>query len=308
MPHELETMVYYGTPPWHGLGTAVDHAMDSEEALTLAGLDWSVQAEPIYTADMVPIEGFSANVRRSDRMVLGVVSDHYQILQNREAFGFMDTLVGEGVAYHTAGSLRTGRRVWICAKFPEPLRLGPDRGELYVVFSNGHDGHFGVQAHVTPIRVVCQNTLNFAIAKAQRRWSMRHVGHIQAHLHEARAALDLAQAYGRALEHDADRLLHQVLPYESFLQLIEALVPMGPDDTERKIQQAAHTREQILKAYRATDLRPYHGTAWAALNAVAAHTDHAAGGRRTATQTERKFRRIIDGDPLLDEAYAMLSA
>lgn len=86
MAANVESMFYVRETPWHGLGIKVLEAPASKEALALAGLDWRVVQEPIYTGTEEWIEGYKANVRDSDRQVLGVVTDRYKVIQNDEAF------------------------------------------------------------------------------------------------------------------------------------------------------------------------------------------------------------------------------
>ena len=112
MSANVESMFYVRETPWHGLGTRVMEAPDSRDALIAAGLDWNVVQEPIYTAENALINGYKANVRDSDRRVLGVVTDRYKVVQNQEAFAFTDELLGQGVRYETAGSLQDGRKVY----------------------------------------------------------------------------------------------------------------------------------------------------------------------------------------------------
>lgn len=135
MAANVEKMFYVRETPWHGLGTKVMEAPASGEALKIAGLDWKVIQEPIYTTEKEPIEGFKVNVRDSDRRVLGVVSDRYKIVQNQEAFSFTDELLGEGVRYETAGSLQNGRKVWLLARMPHEYIISGERITPYLVFS-----------------------------------------------------------------------------------------------------------------------------------------------------------------------------
>ena len=118
MAANVETMFSVREKPWHGLGTIVAEAPDSGAALELAGLDWNVIQKSIVTADGTEIDGFKANVRDSDNSVLGIVTDRYKVVQNREAFAFTDALLGEGVKYETAGALQGGRRTWMLARLP----------------------------------------------------------------------------------------------------------------------------------------------------------------------------------------------
>lgn len=139
--------------------------------------------------------GFKANVREEDEKVLGVVTDRYRVVQNEEAFAFTDTLLGEGVRYETAGSLQGGRRTWILARLPQRYIVNGDEITPYLVFMNSHDGTGAIKAAMPPIRVVFQNTLNFALRTAKRSWSAHHTGDIQGKMEEARDTLLYADAY-----------------------------------------------------------------------------------------------------------------
>ena len=113
MATEVETMFYVRETPWHGLGTRVERALSSSEALAASGLNWNVIQRKVYTEDGHIIPGYYANVRDSDNCTLGVVTNRYKIVQNSEAFAFTDELLGNGVQYETAGSLKNGRKTWI---------------------------------------------------------------------------------------------------------------------------------------------------------------------------------------------------
>ena len=145
MAADVETMFYVREAPWHGLGTKVAEAPDSEEALDAAGLNWKIIQEPIYTGTRETITGYKANVRDSDRKVLGVVSDRYKVIQNNEAFAFTDELLGEGVRYETAGSLQGGKKVWLLARLPQEYIISGERISPYLLFLNAHDGSGGGQ-------------------------------------------------------------------------------------------------------------------------------------------------------------------
>ena len=174
MAANVESMFYTRETPWHGLGTKVEESPCSEEALITAGLDWDVVQEPIYTGNEELINGYKANIRDTDRKVLGVVTNRYKVVQNRDAFSFTDRLLGEGVRYETAGSLQGGRRVWLLAHMPRDYIISGEKFSPYLLFSNTHDGSGAVKVALTPIRVVCQNTLNLALDTARRSWSMMH--------------------------------------------------------------------------------------------------------------------------------------
>ena len=128
MSANVETMFYVREKPWHGLGTMVQEAPTSADALRLAGLDWTVEARDMWlNGGYEPIPGYKANVRSSDNKVLGVVSDKYRIVQNADAFAFTDALIGGDVHYETAGSLLDGKKIWLLAKLPDSEICGEIR-------------------------------------------------------------------------------------------------------------------------------------------------------------------------------------
>ena len=204
----VESMFSVREKPWHGLGTIVKEAPTSEEALRLAGLDWDVVQSPIYT-NHGKVEGYKANIRSTDRQVLGVVSDPYRIVQNTEAFSFTDELLGQGVRYETAGSLMGGRKVWLLARLPREFIIAGERISPYLVFSNTHDGSGAVRVAVTPIRVCCNNTLNLALSTAARSFSMVHTGDVKEKVSEAKQTLFMADNYMENLGREFERLRKQ---------------------------------------------------------------------------------------------------
>lgn len=159
MAANVETMFSVRETPWHGLGTIIQDAPDSKEAIKLAGLNWRViQSDVLCKVDGSPIPGFKANIRDTDGKVLGLVTDRYRIVQNEEAFAFTDALLGEGVRYETAGALSSGKRVWMLAKLEDRI-ITDEKVSPYLVFTNSHDGSGAIKVAITPVRVVCQNTL-----------------------------------------------------------------------------------------------------------------------------------------------------
>lgn len=131
----VETMFSVREKPWHGLGTVVEQAPDSQTALEISGLNWNVIQKNLMTTDgNSEIPGFKANIRDIDNSVLGIVTDRYKVVQNSEAFAFTDALLGEGVSYETAGSLQGGRRTWILARLPHQYIINGDEITPYMVF------------------------------------------------------------------------------------------------------------------------------------------------------------------------------
>ena len=309
MSANVESMFYVRTAPWHGLGTKVIEAPDSEGALIAAGLNWNVVQEPIYTREEEMIDGYRANVRDSDRRVLGVVTDRYKIVQNREAFAFTDELLGEGVRYETAGSLQGGRRVWLLAHMPHEYIISGERISPYLLFSNAHDGSGAIKVALMPIRVVCQNTLNLALNTAKRSWSMNHTGDIRGKMKEAKDTLFMAETYMDELGKEFESLRKKKLTDKQVMDYIEILLPVEDGSTPQQIQNMKRLQEDMKRRYfDAPDLKDVGNNAYRFINAVSDFATHSKPLRKTANYKENLFARTVEGNPLIDKAYQMVSA
>jgi len=305
----VETMFSVREKPWHGLGTIVMEAPSSTDALRLAGLDWNVVQEPIFTDANEKIEGYKANVRDSDRKVLGVVSDRYKVVQNVDAFSFTDELLGKGVRYETAGSLQEGKKVWLLARLPREYIIAGERISPYLVFSNTHDGSGSVKVAITPVRVVCNNTLNLALETAKRSFSMIHTGNIADKIQEAKDTLFMAEEYMDNLGVEFEQLRRQKLTDEQVKEYIELLLPMEKEPTPTQHKNVIRLREDMMKRYYdAPDLKKVGNNAYRFINAVSDFATHSNPLRRTANYNENLFARTVDGNPLIDKAYQLVKA
>lgn len=309
MAANVETMFYTREKPWHGLGVKVEEAPTSADALKLAGLDWEVLQEAIYTDAGDRISGYKANVRSTDRRVLGVVTDRYKVIQNSEAFEFTDTLLGSGVRYETAGSLADGKKVWLLARLPREYIIGGERISPYLVFSNTHDGSGAVRVAVTPIRVLCNNTLNLALNTAKRSWSMIHTGDIKGKIQEAKDTLFMAEKYMDNLGKEFERLRKIQMTDEQVKEYIELLLPVEKDATITQLRNVKKLREDMESRYfKAPDLQSVGSNAYRFVNAVSDFATHADPLRKTVNYNENLFARTVDGNPLIDRAYQMVCA
>ena len=309
MPAHIESMFYVRETPWHGLGTKVMEAPDSEGALIAAGLNWNVVQEPIFTGENEPIRGYKANIRDSDRKVLGVVTDRYKVIQNHEAFAFTDELLGQGVRYETAGSLQDGKKVWLLAHMPHEYIISGERISPYLLFSNTHDGSGAIKVALTPIRVVCNNTLNLALSTAKRSWSMVHTGDIRSKMQEARDTLFMAERYMDELGKEFEALRLKKLSDQKVMEYIEVLLPVEDGLTPQQIKNIERLREDMkIRYFDAPDLQDTGKNAYRFINAVSDFATHAKPLRRTANYKENLFARTAEGNPLIDRAYQMMCA
>lgn len=309
MAANVESMFYTRKAPWHGLGAMVADAPCSADALKLAGLDWQVVQRELFTSDGILAAGFKANVRAEDDRVLGVVTDRYRVVQNEEAFAFTDALLGEGIRYETAGSLQGGRRTWILAKLPQRYIISGDEVTPYMVFMNSHDGTGAIKAAMTPIRVVCQNTLNIALKRAKRSWSTHHTGNIRNKMEEARNTLLYADDYMAELGKEIDSLNRIKMTDRQVYECIDLLFPVSGDSSEQQKKNSARMKEEIkLRYFDAPDLKGMGKTAYRFVNAVSDFATHAKPIRERANYKESLFARTIDGNPLIDKAYQLVKA
>lgn len=310
MAANVESMFYVRETPWHGLGIKGQEAPTSKDALILAGLDWHVVQEPVYTGQNELVQGYKANVRDSDRKVLGVVTERYKIVQNEEAFSFTDALLGEGVRYETAGSLQGGKSVWLLAHLPHEYIISGERISPYLLFSNTHDGSGAVKVAITPIRVVCCNTLNLALQTAKRSWSMNHTGNVKDKMEEAKNTLFLADRYMEELGKEFENLRKITLSDKKVMDYIEILLPVEDGATPQQFKNMKRLQEDMkMRYFDAPDLKDVGKNAYRFINAVSDFATHADPLRRTKNYKENMFAKTVDGNPLIDRAYQlMLSA
>lgn len=309
MSANVETMFYTREKPWHGLGTRVEEAPDSKKALELAGLDWRVIQKNLVTEDGYPVSGFKANIRDSDNRVLGVVTDRYKVVQNEDAFAFTDKLLGEGVSYETAGSLQDGRRIWLLAKLPQRYIISGDEITPYLVFMNTHDGTGAIMAAMTPIRVVCMNTLNLALSEAKRSWSTNHTGNIAGKLEDARYTLLYADQYMGELGKSIDRMQQMKLSERQVMEYIDALFPLYDNPTQQQRKNLLRMKEDMKARYfDAPDLKHVGKNGYRFMNAVSDFATHSKPLRCSANYKETLFAKTVEGNPLIDRAYSMLMA
>lgn len=305
----VESMFSVREKPWHGLGTVVKEAPDSESALRLAGLDWSVTQQDVYTQERFIIPGYKANVRETDLAILGIVSDKYRVVQNEEAFAFTDELLENGVKYETAGSLQGGKKVWILARMPEKYEILGDEIEPYFLLMNSHDGSSGFAVAMTPVRVVCSNTLNLALKKAQRIWTSRHTTNVIYRMDEARDTLLKVYDYMEELDSEVERLASMRLSGQTVTRLLSEFFPQTEDMSDIAKKNNRRQLEDLKHRYfDAPDLKDMGHNAYRFINAISDFATHARPIRKTENYQENLFLRIAGGNAMIDKAYRMVKA
>lgn len=307
MAANVETLFLNRKPAWHGQGIILDNPPTAEDAIVAAGLDWEVIPKPVYGSDRKKIPGYVANTRSSDKSVLGIVTERYSIVQNKEAFSFVDGLLDEGLKYESAGSLRGGKQVWLLAQMPQTKILDDDLAP-YICFTNTHDGTGSIRVCMTPVRVVCNNTLNLALNTAKRGWSTRHIGNMEGKLAEARETLGLTQYYIENLQQEAQILADQKMSDADLEGMLDLVYDVKDTDSTRKKNRVDSLKQQIFTCYSAPDIKQYVGTAYGVMMAITDFADHAEPARQTTNFEENRWAQIIVGHPFVDDMYKRIKA
>jgi phage/plasmid-like protein (TIGR03299 family) len=185
---------------WHGLGQVVDKAMTSAEAIQNANLDYEVfkaSIHPKIDGDYgASIPERFATIRKDTNEFLGIVSNRYEIVQNKDAFGFFDAIIDSGEAiFETAGALGNGERIFVTAKLPEDILVNGEPCNKYLILTNSHDGSSSIIAGFTTVRIVCNNTLQAALRGISNKVSIQHKLGAKDRLAEAHKVMGMASKY-----------------------------------------------------------------------------------------------------------------
>lgn len=286
MAHEIDqttgraAVMVVGQAPWHRLGVNVAAAQTSDDAIRLAGLDWTVEQWPLSATDgekRTACTEHVANVRTDTGAVLGVVGTGYTVFQNRDAFDFMDALVSDRLAmYETAGSLKGGRQVWMMARIPAELRATDSDVVLpYALLSNSHDGSRALRVIPTAVRVVCQNTLTLALGRnGGQGVVIRHCESLGERITEARQALGIVTERLKQHETELQLLASRMMTSVERASFFETVVA-GTALQEKGRKQLLDTFNANLD-HETNNVPGIRDSAWAAYNAVSWYADHQA--------------------------------
>lgn len=299
MSHEIydtDNLALARIPAWHHLGAVLDQDyMTSKEALESAGLGWTVEQQPMTLPDGSEVPNHVANVRSDTGTVVGVVGTGYVPTQNATAFSFMDALQGNEVRYDVAGSLQGGRKVFLVARLDRDVMIGGDedeRIEPYIVLANGHDGSLALSVFITPIRVVCMNTLRWALSGSRNVWKARHTRNVEGRIDEARRTLGMATTYFDRLQEVGDKLIATPMSEYRAIKHLQTLFPVREDDTDRKKQNAIERQGAVMSILRNADnLANVRDTAWGFAQAVTEWEDY----ERSYRDDDTRFQAVVMG-------------
>lgn len=305
-------------------GITLKNVTSLDVALKLSGLDFEVEKKPVYfnstfgmtneagkslPPKFTKIEGQFTTVRTDTMQPFGVVTDAYEILQNRDAFDFLDSLVVEGARFETAGFFKKNGAASYITMSTEPMTILGDEFDPFMMISNGHDGGSAIKVALTPIRAYCRNSAILALKKATSIVTIHHSRKMYDRLVAAKEVLTANTNYLEELKIVAEKLATTPFSEEAFEALAYKLYPIEEEKSEiiqiRNLAQIEH----LLRAYKQDDLQNFNNTAWKALQAVSDVNSHPLRFRETkkiAANGTPEFQIVHNGMPLLNKVFNIL--
>jgi len=299
MAHEVESMISTkGIVPWHKLGVVVQKMLvTAEDIIREIGFDFKVEKRQNITtlnrngqSELVKLTDSYSTVRVNkdgmESVLCGKVGKDYTPIQNVDAFGFFDNIVGNGEAvYETAGILKRGRAIFLLAVLPDYIKiLGSEEDTIkkYVLLANWHDGTSALLAMFTDVRVVCNNTLNMALSSAQSQVKIRHTASAEERMKEAMRTMGLVNQYNVELEKAFNKMAVAKMHTDQLLKYVHTLLPVDEMASDTAKKNAQERREMVLvladKGH-GSDLDTARGTVWGAYNAYTEFVDHGSNFR-----------------------------
>jgi len=280
MAHMVETMAYAGEVPWHGLGVKVNDDLTVDEMIEAAGLNWTVSKQPTFyrIGDEEISTGKFALIRDTDKKFLSNVSDGWEPCQNRDAFSIFEEFVERNeLEMHTAGSLKDGQVTWGLAKMKDQFALfNDDVTEQYLLLVNPHVFGQGIHVRSTPIRVVCNNTLSFALGSASDVTSTQnHRAAFDAE--RMKEAIGLTRKKLQQYETMASFLASKRYNEEKFKEYLNVVFPnfSKKEEKQKELSRNAKRAFEIVETQPGAEFGK--GTWWQAFNSVTYLTDHELG-------------------------------
>ena len=303
MAHNLEmengevAFALRGAPAWHNLANRIfsqDEDVSTATMLEEAKLsNWNVRLSPIteYIPEAFNDVSDASLVLRTNPFnggtdVLATVGKRYKPVQNEELFAFADNIhdADPNCRWESAGSLKKGKVVFGTVDIPRTMVLDPqganDQTKLYLIVWTSHDGSVAVQAAITPVRVVCQNTLNLAMKSAKQSFKIRHTQSVEGRIQVARETLGLALGYFDEFEKEAQELFKQEITDVEFSKLIRSIYPKPDVDNKSTLKRWENKVVLIDDLYHNSPTNSnIKGTKWGAFNALTERLDYFRSGR-----------------------------
>jgi phage/plasmid-like protein (TIGR03299 family) len=289
------------TTTWHNIGHDVENCNNMEQVLKSSGLDYEVVKEPVFLEmnNGIVVPNRFATVNSNGR-IYDVVSDKFEVVQNRDAFDFVNYM-GADLTFEKAGETSNGM-VYIIGKLPGMNILG-DEFTPYVIFRNGFSGKYKITASICPLRIVCQNQFNVSFKETNNTVTVRHTSNANAKLQEAREVLKASANFMEELNRHAQMYANMKFSPEMLGRVLDRLFPIdGIEEMNAfKRNRLVTAREAFEKAYNHEDNQNFKGTAWGIINAYTDFVTHREATGKVNTRDESKFTKVTFGVPSVNQ-------
>ena len=282
---------------WNKVGTDIREANSVKEALQISGLDYEVVKAPIYLSNGHRIKDQFATKKKGTDEVFGIVGKDYTIVQNEEAFSFVDGIISEGLTFVKAGE--TSYMNYIIASLPEQYILD-DKFKPYIIFQNSHAGATTLKAAICPLRIVCQNQFTMAFRNSENKISLRHSSSIHEKMDEAQHILQFNAEYMDSFSKMANKMASNKIGEEKALEIIDKYFLVDDNASTRKINSNEEKKVILLNAYNAEDNQNFRGTQWGLINAFSDYITHLDPARKTNKSNISKFVNVTFNNGLMN--------
>lgn len=342
MAANVENMFSVRQIPWHGEGIILEDYPTYEAAIKASGLEWSVEkvkaVQRLADGSIRELDNDYEIRRATDGQHYGFVKETYVPFQNQELFDLAKEMIGLGANIETAGSLDKGRVTWMCAN-TGGTTFAEEFIQDYYILTNTHGGGGAIRAAISPIRVVCQNTLNASLSSAKRSWSYKHTTNVKSHVDEAIQTLKNGKDYMAALgqeindmkmakisEEKAKKILDQIVVNENATKLakIETLKKVTPIDRKeylKSLEKIETLQSDIIavkddlyaRYFEAPDLQHLDHNQFRLWNAISDYATHTDLHKKTKGYNQKLFMSVVNDNnigkaKLIDLGYRLAKA
>ena len=288
---------------WNKVGTNIREANSVKEALQISGLDYEVVKAPIYLSNGHRIKDQFATKKKGTDEVFGIVGKDYTIVQNEEAFSFVDGIISEGLTFVKAGE--TSYMNYIIASLPEQYILD-DKFKPYIIFQNSHAGATTLKAAICPLRIICQNQFTMAFRNSENKISIRHSSSIHEKMDEAQHILQFNDEYMNSFNKMANKMAANKIGDEKALEIIDKYFLVDDNASTRKVNSNEEKKTILLNAYNAEDNQNFRGTQWGLINAFSDYITHLDPARKTNKSNISKFVNVTFNNGLMNNFINMV--
>lgn len=342
MAANVETMFSTRQIPWHGEGIILADYPSYEAAIKAAGMQWEVEkvqaVQLLADGTIRKLDGEFEIRRVTDGQHYGFVKETYVPFQNQELFDLSKEMIGLGAKIESAGALDKGRITWMCAK-TEGTVFAEEFIQDYYILTNTHGGGGAIRAAISPVRVVCQNTLNAALAGAKRSWSYRHTTNVKGHIDEAVQTLRNGQAYMEALGKEISAMKLAKITPEKAMQVLDTIVvqetatklakietlkkitPMSRTEQLKNLEKIDTLQRDIVavrddlhaRYFDAPDLQHLDHNQFRLFNAISDYATHTGLHKNTKGYQQKLFMAVVNDNnigkaKLIDFGYKLAKA